>query len=128
GSSPGSRGGGVGSRVGARFDRIRRAFLSARAKGFWIFHADRSAFAKNMERRHRSVFPILAAQLWFMGAVSNGACWIVRVAYLERQVALGRRTASGYRFRAGGSGDFRFRLLRSNRPVRVAQSHTYVVV
>ena len=28
----------MASRLGAGFDRIRRAFLPARAKGFWIFH------------------------------------------------------------------------------------------
>src|SRR5204863_7630828 len=78
-----------------------------------------------MERRHRSVFPILVAQLRFMGAVSIGACWFVRLAYLERQVALGRQTASGYRFRDGRSRDFRFRLFRSNRAVGVGQSQDH---
>ena len=80
-----------------------------------------------MERRHRSVFPILAAQLRFMGAVGIGACWIVRLAYLEGQVALGRQTASGYRFRADGSRDFRFRLFRSNRPLGMGQSQAHGV-
>ena len=117
----------VASRLGPGFDRIRRAFLPARAKGFWIFHVVRFAVAKNMERRHRSVFPILAAQLRFMGAVGIGACWIVRLAYLEGQMALGRQATSGYRFRGGGSRDFRFRLFRSNRAVGVGQSQAHGV-
>ena len=112
----------VASRMGSGFDRIRGAFLPARAKGFWIFHVVRSAVAKDMERRHRSVFSILAAQLRFMGAVGVGACWIVRLAYLEGQVALGRQAASGYRLRADGSRDFHFRLFRSNRALGMGQS------
>ena len=117
----------VASRMGAGFDRIGSAFLPAWAKGFWIFHGVRFAVAKNMERRHRSVFPILAAQLRFMGAVGVGACWIVRLAYLEGQVALGRQASSGYRFRGGGSRDFRFRLFRSNRAVGMGQSQAHDV-
>src|SRR4029453_2293395 len=107
----------MAARIGSGFERVRRAILPTRAKGFWIFHVVRSAVAKNMERGHRSVFPILAAQLRFMGAACAGACWIVWLAYLERQVALGRQAASGYRFRGGGSRDFRFRLFRSNPAV-----------
>jgi hypothetical protein len=83
------------------------AFLPTWAKGFWIFHVVRSAVAKNVERRHRSVFPVLAAQLRFVGAIGIGACWIVLLAYLEGQVALGRQATSGYRFRIDGSRDFR---------------------
>src|SRR6266487_1288596 len=122
---PRSIGAEVASRLGPGFDRIGSAFLPARAKGFWIFHIVRSAVAENMERRHRSVFPILAAQLRFMGAVVIGACWIVRLAYLEGQVALGRQAASGYRFRGGGSRNFRFRVFRPNRAVGVGQSQTH---
>src|SRR6267143_1065159 len=101
--------------MGPGFDRIRGAFLPARAEGLGIFDGAWFAVAKNMERRHRSVFPLLAAQLRFMGAVGIGACWIVRLAYLEGQMALGRQAASGYRLRDDGSRDFRFRLFRSNR-------------
>ena len=97
-------------------------FFRLGPKDFGSSTGPRFAVAKNMERRHRSVFPILAAQLRFMGAVGIGACWIVRLAYLEGQVALGRQAASGYRFRAGGSRDFRFRLFRSNRAVGMGQS------
>ena len=117
----------LASRLGSGFDRIRRAFFQTRPKGFWGFLAFRFARAKNMERRHRSVFPILAAQLRFMGAVGIGACWFVRLAYLEGQVALGRQATSGYRFRGRGSRDFRFRLFRSNRPVGVGQSQAHGV-
>ena len=56
-----------------------------------------------------------------------GACWIMRLAYLEGQVALGRQAASGYRFRGGGSRDFRFRVFRSNRAVGVGQSQAHGV-
>src|SRR5262245_38329920 len=80
-----------------------------------------------MERRDRPVFPILATQLRFMGASCPGACWIVRLAYLERQVALGRQTASRYRFRDCCRGDFRFRLFHSNRSVGLGQSQAYGV-
>src|SRR5215475_11366972 len=80
-----------------------------------------------MERCHRSVFPILAAELRFMGAVGAGACWIVRLAYLERQMALGRQAASGYRFRGRCGSDLRFWLFRSNRPVGVGQSQAHGV-
>src|SRR4029453_1745239 len=117
----------MASWVGTGFDRVGSAFLPARSKGFWIFHVVWSAVAKNMERRHRSVFPILATQLRFMGAVGPGARWIVRLAYLERQVALGRPTASGYRFRFGCRRDFRFRLFRSNRAVGLGQSQAHGV-
>ena len=122
---PRSIGAEVASRLGPGFDRIGSAFLQAWAKGFWIFQSVWFAGAKNMERRHRSVFPILAAQLRFMGTVGIGACWFVRLAYLEGQVALGRQTASRYRFRDGGSRDFRFRLFRSNRAVGVGQSQAH---
>src|SRR5882757_2458815 len=111
--------------MGPGFDRIRGAFLPARAEGLGIFDGAWFTGAKNMERRHRSVFPILVAQLRFMGAVGIGACWFVRLAYLEGKVALGRQTASGYRFRGGGSRDFRFRLFRSNRAMGVGQSQTH---
>ncbi len=126
-SVPRSIGAEVASRMGPGFDRIRGAFLPARAEGLGIFDGAWFAVAKNMERRHRSVFPILAAQLRFMGAVGIGACWIVRLAYLEGQVALGRQAASGYRFRADGSRDFRFRLFRSNRAVGMGQSQAHGV-
>ena len=102
-------------------------FFRLGPKDFGSSTAFRFAVAKNMERRHRSVFPILAAQLRFMGAVGIGACWIVRLAYLEGQVALGRQAASGYRFRGGGSRDFRFRLFRSNRAVGMGQSQAHGV-
>ena len=115
----------MASRMGSGFDRIRCAFLPAWAEGLGIFDGAWHSVAKNMERRHRSVFPILAAQFRFMGAVGAGARWIVRLAYLERQVALGRQAASGYRFRSNGSGDFRFRLFRSNRPVGMGQSQAH---
>src|ERR1700741_1783136 len=83
----------------------------------------RLAIAKNMERHHRSVFPILAAQLRVMGAA--GACWIVRLANLERQMALGRQTAGGYLFLDRCCSDFRFRLFRSNRAVGLGQSQAH---
>src|SRR6186713_3264985 len=57
-----------------------------------------------------------------MGAIGNGTCRTVRLAYLERQMALGRQTTGGYRFRDRGSRDFHLRLLRSNRPVGMGQS------
>src|SRR5262245_45700087 len=84
GSLPCSIGAKVASRLGTGFNRIRSAFLPARAKGLGIFYGARFAVAKNMERRGRSVFPILAAQFRFMGAACLGTCWIVRLAYLER--------------------------------------------
>ena len=124
-SVPRSIGAEVASRMGPGFDRVRRAFLPTWAKGLGIFHRAWSAVAKNMERRHRSVFPILAAQLRFMGAVGIGACWIVLLAYLEGQMALGRQATGGYRFRIDGSCDFRFRLFRSNRPVGMGQSQAH---
>src|SRR5262249_53628076 len=117
----------VASRVGTGFDRIGSAFLPVGAKGFWSVHELRSAVAKNMERRDRSVFPILAAQLRFMGAVGIGASWIVRLAYLEGHVALGRQAASRYRFRIGGSRDFRLRLFRPNRAMGVGQPQAHGV-
>ena len=126
-SLPRSIGTEMASRLGTGFDRVGSAFLPARAKGFWIFHVVWFVIAKNMERRDRSVFPILATQLRFMGAVGAGACWIVRLAYLETQVALGREAARGYRFRAGGSRDFRFRLFRPNRSVGLGQSQAHGV-
>src|SRR5438874_3389916 len=115
----------MGIQVGPRIRPNGSAFLQAWAKGFWIFQSVWLAGAKNMERRHRSVFPILVAQLRLMGAVGTGACWFVPLAYVERQVALGRQTASRYRFRDGGSRDFRFRLFRSNRAVGVGQSQAH---
>ena len=115
----------MASRLGPGFDLIGSAFLPAWAKGFWIFHAFRFARAKNMERRHRSVFPILVTKLWFVGSSGARACWIVRLAYLERQVALGPQAASRYRFCAGCSRDFRFRLFRSNRAVGLGQSQAH---
>ena len=87
----------------------------------------RFAVAKNMERRHRAVLSILAAQLRFMGAACAGACCIVRLANLERQMALGRKTASGYRFRCSCRCDFRFWLFRSNRPMGMGQSQAHGV-
>src|SRR6266567_9646362 len=60
-----------------------------------------------------------------MGAVGIGTRWFVRLAYLEGQVALGRQTASGYRFRGGGNRDFRFRLFRSNRAMGMGQSQAH---
>ena len=63
--------------------------------------------------------------LWVPLALA--ACWIMRLAYLEGQVALGRQATSGYRFRDGGSRDFRFRLFRSNRPVGMGQSQAHGV-
>ena len=113
--------------MGSGFDLVRRAFLPTRAKGFWIFHVVRSSVAKNMERRHRSVFPILAAQLRSMGAVSIGVRWIVLLADLEGQVALGRQATTGYRVCIGGRRDFRFRLFCSNRAVGMGQSQAHGV-
>jgi len=69
--------------------------LPARAKDFGSSTSFGLLFAENMERRHRSVFPILAANFglwcrWHWGLLD------VRLAYLEGQVALGRQAASGY--------------------------------
>src|SRR5436190_20335123 len=80
-----------------------------------------------MERCRRSVLPILAAKLRFMGATGVGACWTVRLAYLERQVALGRHASSGYCLRDRCRRDFCFRLFRSNRAVGLGSSHAYGV-
>src|SRR5262249_11872056 len=107
------------------FNRVRRAFLPTWPKGFWIFNVVRSAVAKNMERRHRSVFPILAAQLRFMGAIGNGASWIVLLAYLEGQVALGRQATSGCRFRCRGSRNLWCRLFCPNCAVGMGQSQAH---
>src|SRR5206468_4233030 len=70
--------------VGAGFNRDGSALFSTRAEGFWIVHPIWFAGAKNLERSHCSIFSILVTQLWVMGAVSAGACWIVRLAHLER--------------------------------------------
>ncbi len=112
----------MASRLGPGFVRLCGAFFQNWAERFWILHIVWFAVAEDMERRHRSVFPILAAEFWLMGAAGAGACWIVRVAHLERQMALGRQTSSGYRFCAGGSGDFCIRLFRSNRAMGLGQS------
>ena len=50
-------------------------FFKLGPKDLGIFHIVRFAVAKNMERRHRAVLSILAAQLRFMGAACAGACW-----------------------------------------------------
>src|SRR5947208_11573528 len=113
--------------VGTGFDRLGSALFPARAEGLWILHHVRLAVTKNVERRDRAVFSILAAELWLVGAVGAGDCWIVRLAYLERQMALGRQTSGGYRICADRSRDFRFRLFRPNRALGLGQPQAHGV-
>src|SRR5215471_5496593 len=117
----------MASRLGAGFAGSRRALFQARSEGFWIVHDVWFAVAKDMEWYHRSVVPILAAKLRLVGTARASTGWIVRMANLERQVALGRQAASRYRLCAGGSADFRFRLFRANRAVGLGQPQTHGV-
>src|SRR5207245_10104972 len=77
--------------------------------------------------RHRAVLSILVAKLRLVGAPCVGPCWVVRLADLERQMALGRQATRGYRVRAGRSRDFRFRLFRPNRAVGLGQPQAHGV-
>src|SRR5262249_17692888 len=115
----------MASRLGAGFDRTGSALFQARAEGFWIVHEFWFAVAKNMERRNRAVFAILAAKLRFVGTAGAGACWIVRLACLEGQMALGRQAPGGYRVRARRGRDFRFRLFCPNGAVGLGQSEAH---
>src|SRR5215471_7265216 len=112
-------------RLGTGFKRNGSALLQARSKGFWIVHRIWFAGAKNMERSHCSIFPILATQLWVMGSLGAGACWIMRLAHLERQMALGRQASGGYCLRSGGRRNFRGRLFRPNRPLGLGQPQAH---
>ena len=56
---------------------------------FWICHWVRLTVAKNMERRDRTVFSVLADELWLMGSACAGIGSAVWLARLEGWVALG---------------------------------------
>src|SRR5438477_9240487 len=111
--------------MGTGFDRVGRALFPTWAERFWILHDVRFAVAKNMERRDRGIFSILATKLRLVGPSGIGACCLMRLAYLERQMALGRQTAGGYRICAGRSRDFRLRLFRSNRALGLGQPQAH---
>ena len=76
--------------LGARFSRFRRSLLSDGWRcEFWICHGVRLIAAKNMERRNRTVFPVLADELWLMDSAFAGIGSVMRFARLEGWLALG---------------------------------------
>src|SRR5204863_6498191 len=113
--------------VGTGFDRFGSALFPTRSERFWIFNDVRFVVAKDMERRDRAIFPILATQLRLVASSGIGACCLMRLAYLERQMALGRQASGGYRFRTGGNRDFRCRIFRPNRALGLGQPQAHGV-
>ena len=80
----------MASRLGARFGGLRRSFFPhGRSSEFWIGDDFWFAVAKDMERRHRSIFSILANKLRLMDSVGAGIGRLVCLACLESRLALG---------------------------------------
>src|SRR6059036_110892 len=80
----------MASRLGAGFARFGSAFFpDGRNCEFWIVHHVWVAVAKNMERRHRSIFSVLVNKLRLVDSACAGPRRLGRMAYLEIGLALG---------------------------------------
>src|SRR4030095_16063329 len=81
--------------LGAGFRGLWRSFFPTRWHSeFWICHRVWFPVAKDMERRDRTVFSVLADELWLMDPSFPGigsALWLAR---LENWLALGQEPAS----------------------------------
>src|SRR5438309_11848105 len=112
--------------LGPRFAGVRRSFFPNgwRSK-FWIFHGVWFAAAKNLERRHRSVFSILANKLRLVDSFGADASGLGRLAYLESRVALGEQTSSGCSLCLARCCDLRVGLLFQNRAMGMGQSQAH---
>src|SRR4029453_7804714 len=95
-------------RLGARFRGLWRSLLSTGWRcEFRISYGLRLTIAKDMERRNRTVFSVLANELWLMGLACPGigsALWLAR---LDSWLALGYETAGGHRICAVCGCDLR---------------------
>src|SRR4030095_13412181 len=92
---------------------------------FWICHGVWFPFAKDVERRDRTVFSVLADELWLMGSPFPGIDRPLWLARLENWLALGQETAGRHCVRPVRGCDLRHWVLRSNRAVGLGQSQTH---
>src|SRR5206468_9281804 len=103
--------------LGAGFARFGSAFFpDGRNCEFWIVHHVWVAVAKNMERRHRSIFSVLVNKLRLVDSSCAAPRRLGRMAYLEIGLALGRQTSSGRRLCLAGNCYLRRGVLFQNRP------------